>query len=86
MKTTLDLRDDLIARAKERADHSHHETARRWLSQARRDCVQGREPLMLLPMVITSFLRLVTNPRVFAEADSVVDAVAFVEAFSNRLG
>lgn len=69
-----------------RADHSHHATARAWLSQARRDCVHGSEPLTLLPMVVTGFLRLVTNPRVFAEADSVADAIAFIDAVLESPG
>lgn len=48
-----------------RADHAHHDEARAWLSQARNDCARGAETLALLPMVLTGFLRLVTNPRVF---------------------
>ncbi len=30
-------------------------------------------------MVVAGFLRLVTNPRVFAEPDTVEDAIAFVD-------
>lgn len=37
-------------------------------------------------MVATAFLRLVTNPRVFAEADSVADAVAFIDALLESPG
>ena len=69
-----------------RTDHSHHETARAWLSRARRDCAQGREPLTLLPMVVTGFLRLVTNPRVFAEPDSIGDAMGFIDALLETPG
>jgi uncharacterized protein len=63
-----------------RVDHSHHDAARAWLSQARNDCVQGRQLLILLPMVVTGFLRLVTSPRVFNHPDTVEDAVAFLDA------
>ena len=63
-----------------RVDHSHHDAARDWLSQARNDCVQGRQLLTLLPMVVTGFLRLVTSPRVFDHPDTVEDAVAFLDA------
>jgi uncharacterized protein len=62
-----------------RTDHSHDETARAWLAKARRDCAQGSESLTLLPMVVTGFLRLVTNRRVFVELDSMEDAIAFID-------
>lgn len=35
-----------------RADHSHDETARAWLTKARRNCLQGSESLTVLPMVM----------------------------------
>ncbi|MFN0302745.1 MAG: hypothetical protein ACKVQU_20615 [Burkholderiales bacterium] len=62
-----------------RADHSHHETARTGLTKARRDCSQGSESLTLLSMVVTGFVRLVTNRRVFIDPDSVEDAIAFID-------
>jgi len=69
-----------------RADHLHHSTARTWLSQARYDCAQGRETLALLPMVVTGFLRLVTNSRVFANPDTVEDAIAFMDVVLESPG
>jgi toxin-antitoxin system PIN domain toxin len=69
-----------------RADHSAHQTARAWLSQARIDCAQGRETLGLLPMVVTGFLRLVTNPRVFTNPDPVEDAIAFLDVVLESPG
>jgi toxin-antitoxin system PIN domain toxin len=69
-----------------RADHSSHDAARAWLSQARIDCAQGRETLALLPMVATGFLRLVTNSRVFTNPDSVEDAMAFLDAVLESPG
>jgi uncharacterized protein len=62
-----------------RADHAHHAAARSWLDQARRACLAGRTSLTLLPVVVTGFLRLVTNARVFVQPDAVEDAVAFVD-------
>ena len=69
-----------------RADHSHHTIARAWLSQARRNCVAGIETLTLLPIVVTGFLRLVTNPRVFLEPDSVEDSIGFIDAVLETPG
>jgi uncharacterized protein len=63
-----------------RADHAHHAAARSWLDQSRRACLAGRTSLTLLPVVVTGFLRLVTNARVFVQPDAVRDAVAFVDA------
>jgi toxin-antitoxin system PIN domain toxin len=69
-----------------RADHPHHALARTWLSQARRNCVEGIETLALLPIVATGFLRVVTNPRVFAEPDSVEDSIGFIDAILETPG
>jgi toxin-antitoxin system PIN domain toxin len=69
-----------------RADHVHHDAARVWLSKARSECAQGREALVLLPMVLTGFVRLVTNSRVFNNPDPVEDAVAFVDAVLGSPG
>src|ERR1700730_11797100 len=69
-----------------RADHIHHDAARTWLSSARSECAQGRQALALLPMVLTGFIRLVTNSRVFNDPDSVEDAIAFVDAILESPG
>ncbi len=69
-----------------RADHSHHDTAYAWLSEARHNCAHGRETLMLLPMVAAGFLRLVTNPRVFNEPDSIEDAIVFIDILLDSPG
>jgi len=69
-----------------RADHTHHQVARTWLSKARGDCAHGRESLALLPMVLTGFVRLVTNSRVFNDPDSVEDAIAFVDTIVQTPG
>ncbi len=63
-----------------RADHSHHDSARTCLTEMRRHCVQGAQTLVLIPAVLTGFLRLVTHPRVFVQPDTIEDAVGFVDA------
>lgn len=62
-----------------RADHAHHARARGWLARARQECLEGRHTLVLLPVVVAGFLRLVTHGRVFAEPDSMQDAIAFID-------
>ena len=41
------------------ADHPHHRVARAWLDTALQSCQRGGR-LQLLPMVCTSFVRIVT--------------------------
>jgi toxin-antitoxin system PIN domain toxin len=65
--------------AASRDDHTHHKTARAWLVEAVAACETGAS-LKLLPMVATSFLRLVTNSRIFVHPTPVEDAVAFLDA------
>ena len=67
-------------------DHSAHQAACAWLSQARTDCAQGRETLALLPMVVTRFLRLVTDSCVFTNPDPVEDAIAFLDVVLESPG
>lgn len=69
-----------------RPDHSHHQMARAWLSQAMQQCAEGSDSLTLLPVVLAGFLRLVTNPRVFVEPDSMEDAIAFVDVVLETPG
>jgi toxin-antitoxin system PIN domain toxin len=69
-----------------RADHSHHDAARTWLLRARDECVRGRESLTLLLVVVAGFLRLVTNPRVFTNPDTVKDAIGFLDAILEAPG
>ena len=69
-----------------RRDHSHHVVARAWLLQAREACAQGRQSLILLLMVVTGFLRLVTNSRVFKDPDTVEDAIAFLDTVVETPG
>jgi len=65
--------------AASRSDHPHHAIARAWLEQAAGAAASG-SALTLMPMVLASFLRLVTSPKIFQRPTPVDDAVAFVDA------
>lgn len=65
--------------AASRSDHPHHAAARSWLEQALVDASRGAA-LKLQPMVIASFLRLVTHPKIFVHPTPVAEALRFVDA------
>lgn len=71
--------------AASRSDHPHHATARVWLEQAVINAGQGT-PLNLQPMVTTSFLRLVTHPKIFIHPTPMVEALRFVDALLSAPG
>ena len=71
--------------AASRSDHPHHATARDWLEQAVANASQGA-PLKLQPMVVASFLRLVTHPRIFVHPTPMVEALRFIDALLNAEG
>lgn len=62
-----------------REDHPHHEVARSWLEQAVSNAGQG-SPLTLQPMVVASFLRLVTHPKIFVNPTPIAEALHFMGA------
>jgi toxin-antitoxin system PIN domain toxin len=65
--------------AASRSDHPHHKTAYAWLDDAIAVCADGAS-LRLMPMVVASFLRLVTNAKIFVHPTHVEDAVEFLDA------
>jgi hypothetical protein len=65
--------------AASRSDHPHHNTAYAYLEEAITACSEGAI-LRLLPMVVSSFLRLVTNPRIFVYPTPLADAMEFLDA------
>lgn len=71
--------------AASRSDHRHHAVARTWLEQALADANRGI-PLKLQPMVVASFLRLVTHPKVFPDPTPMPDALAFIDALLSAPG
>lgn len=62
-----------------RGDHPHHAVARPWLDAAL-DAAAAGAAFTAMPMVIASFLRLVTSARIFVEPTPTSDAVSFVDA------
>ena len=65
--------------AASRSDHPHHKIALSVLTKAVAACADGAT-LRLMPMVAASFLRLVTNPKIFVQPTPVDDAIRFVDA------
>ncbi len=65
--------------AASRSDHPHHKTAYTYLNQAIAACADGAS-LRLMPMVVASFLRLVTNSKIFVHPTPVEDAMEFLDA------
>ena len=68
-----------VLMAASRADHPHHAVAHAWLERSVGDAGTGAA-LTLMPMVLASFLRLVTSPKIFQLATPIEKAVAFVDA------
>jgi len=71
--------------AASRSDHPHHAVARAWLEDAVTASAAGAA-FTLMPMVLASFLRLVTSPKIFRRATPIEDAVAFVDALLDSPG
>jgi len=65
--------------AASRSDHPHHKIAYAWLKATVTACADGTN-LRLLPMVVASFLRLVTNPRIFVQPTPIEEAIHFLDA------
>ena len=65
--------------AASRTDHPHHAAARAWLEEAVSASAAGAT-FTLMPMVLASFLRLVTSPKIFQRPTPIDDAVALVDA------
>jgi uncharacterized protein len=65
--------------AASRSDHPHHKTAYACVDEAVAACADGAS-LKLMPMVVASFLRLVTNRKIFVQPTPMEEAIRFVEA------
>lgn len=65
--------------AASRSDHPHYDVARSWLERAVANATHG-VVLTLQPMVIASFLRLVTHPKVFVQPTPMSEALRFIDA------
>ena len=71
--------------AASRSDHPHHRVARTWLEQAAAAAASG-STLIVMPMVLANFLRLVSSPKIFQTPTPIEDAVAFVDALLGAPG
>lgn len=71
--------------AASRSDHPHHATASAWLEQALIDANRGT-PLKLQSMVLASFLRLVTHPKIFVHPTPMANALRFIDALLEAPG
>lgn len=71
--------------AASRSDHPHHAPAKAWLEQALVRAGKGT-PLCLQPMVIASFLRLVTHPKIFVQPTPMPEALRFIDALLSAPG
>ena len=65
--------------AASRSDHPHHKTAYACLDAAVAACADGAS-LKLMPMVVASFLRSVTNSKIFSHPTPVEEAAGFLDA------
>ena len=61
-------------------DDERHARARTWLEKV----LNGDEPVGLPWIVLLGFLRIATNPRVFARPLSSTEAIALVDAWLSR--
>lgn len=71
--------------AASRSDHPHHTSARRWLQQALTAASKG-SVICLQPMVIASFLRLVTHAKIFVNPTPIGEALQFLDALVSAPG
>ena len=65
--------------AASRSDHPHHKRAFARMDEALAACADGAS-LKLMPMVVASFLRLVTNSKIFNHPTPMEEAMGFLDA------
>ena len=64
--------------AASRSDHPHHKAAYACMEEAIASCAEGGS-VKVMPMVAASFLRLVTNSKIFVRPTPIADAVEFLD-------
>ena len=65
--------------AASRSDHPHHAVARAWLEKTAAAAATG-STFILMPMVVASFLRLVTSAKIFQDSTPIDGAAGFLNA------
>ena len=73
----------LVAAA--RSDHPHHAVALGWLEGTLAGAESGTV-CALMPMVLASYLRLVTSPKIFKHPTPIDEAIGFVDALLSLPG
>jgi uncharacterized protein len=73
----------LVAAA--RSDHPHHAVARGWLEETLAGAESGIV-CTLMPMVLASFLRLVTSSKIFKRPTPIDEAIGFIDALLSLSG
>ncbi|MBC7609802.1 MAG: PIN domain-containing protein [Polaromonas sp.] len=72
------LPDTNILVAAYRSDHVHHASASQWLKRYLDEAAESQR--LVLPMqVVSGFMRLVTNARIFSNATPFAQAVEFID-------
>lgn len=69
--------------AASRTDHPHHLAALSWLNTSLLEAETLSQPLYILPMVASGFLRLVTHRKVFVNPTPYLAAQAFIRVILN---
>lgn len=69
-----------------RPDHPHHQSARAWLDDAVAQAASGRAGLTFMGTVVTGFLRITTNPKIFRETDPLQDVSEFIDSLLSCPG
>lgn len=77
--------DVTVLVAASRSDHPHHQSALTWLEGALASTEAG-PTFSLMPMVLASFLRLVTSAKIFVQPTPIADAIGFVDALLAAAG
>jgi len=63
-----------------RDDSPDHDRHRSWLN----DLINGREAYGVADLVLGGFLRIVTNPKIFALPTPLIDALTFAEQLRSQ--
>lgn len=63
-----------------RTDSAYHRQTRAWLE----DALRGSEPLGLSDLVLSGFVRVVTNHRIYADPNTIDEALDFANALREE--
>jgi len=69
-----------------RPDHPHHHAARKWLDEAVMQAAKGQASLSLMGMVVTGFVRITSNPKIFKQTDPLADVCDFIDSLLSCPG